>query len=155
MNKYSVEIEIGMKKFYDSLNEKDARRYAAIEVKKLGHGGLIYVSNVLNCDAKTILKGLKELGQNTFEEVVNIRKKGGGRKSCLEKIDKINEVFLDVMKNNTAGSPMNEGINWTNLTQKEIIQKMKEKNIDISVTVVKQLLKKHRFVKRKAQKKNL
>ncbi|MBD2179396.1 hypothetical protein H6F42_20975 [Pseudanabaena sp. FACHB-1998] len=37
---YSEELEIEMLKFYDSLHEKDQRRYAAIEAKKLGHGGI-------------------------------------------------------------------------------------------------------------------
>jgi len=37
-NKYSEEIEKQMKAFYDSLNEKDRRRYAATEAMKLGHG---------------------------------------------------------------------------------------------------------------------
>jgi len=33
-----------MVKFYNSLSEKDKRRYAAIEAKKLGHGGIKYIS---------------------------------------------------------------------------------------------------------------
>jgi len=36
--KYSEEAEKQMKAFYDSLNEKDRRRYAAIEAMKLRHG---------------------------------------------------------------------------------------------------------------------
>lgn len=31
-------IEKEMKEFYDSLSEKDKRRYVAIEAKKLGYG---------------------------------------------------------------------------------------------------------------------
>src|SRR5665647_3114713 len=37
--KYSDEIEDQMKAYFDTLNEKDRRRYAAIEAIKLGHGG--------------------------------------------------------------------------------------------------------------------
>ena len=37
--KYSDEIENQMKAYFDTLNEKDRRRYAAIEAIKLGHGG--------------------------------------------------------------------------------------------------------------------
>jgi hypothetical protein len=37
--KYSEETEKQMKAFFDSLYEKDRRRYAAIEAIKLGHGG--------------------------------------------------------------------------------------------------------------------
>ena len=65
----------------------------------------------------------------------------------------IDDVFLDVVRDNTAGDPMNEKILWTNLTNNEICEKMKEQGIDISVTVVKQLLAKHNYVKRKLQKK--
>ncbi len=36
-----------MKKFYDSLCEKDKRRYAAIESEKSSHGGVNYISTLL------------------------------------------------------------------------------------------------------------
>jgi hypothetical protein len=36
MGKYSQEIEATMRKFYETLSEKDRRRYAAIEALKLG-----------------------------------------------------------------------------------------------------------------------
>ena len=32
-----------MRDFYDSLSEKDRRRYAAIEAEKLGYGGASYI----------------------------------------------------------------------------------------------------------------
>ena len=37
---YSDAIERDMKRFYASLSEKDRRVYAAVEVAKLGHGGI-------------------------------------------------------------------------------------------------------------------
>ena len=39
---YGEEIEEQMKNLYQSLSEKDRRRYAAIEAKKLGYGGKSY-----------------------------------------------------------------------------------------------------------------
>jgi len=45
---------------------------------------------------------------------------GGGRKPYDVTHQNINEQFLDVLKNYTAGDPMNEKIKWTNLTPKEI-----------------------------------
>ena len=47
---------------------------------------------------------------------------------------------------------MNGKIRWTNLSHKKIAAKMKDAGINISVTVVKKLLKKHGFKKRKAVK---
>src|SRR5512135_3404042 len=58
---YSAEIEHSMRMFYNSLTEKDRRRYAAIEAAKLGHGGIEYVATVLSCDPKTIRHGQQEL----------------------------------------------------------------------------------------------
>ena len=52
-----------MRKFYDSLNEKDRRRYAAVEVAKLGHGGIEYIAQIPGCDPKTIGRGRDDLAQ--------------------------------------------------------------------------------------------
>ena len=78
MHPYPTEVEEHMKAFYDSLSEKDRRRYAAIEAEKLGHGGVEYVSEVLGCDAKTIREGRKNVDQLPEDEAAGrIRKKGG------------------------------------------------------------------------------
>jgi Rhodopirellula transposase DDE domain len=47
---------------------------------------------------------------------------------------------------------MRDGIRGTNLTHAEIAQRLKQAGTPVSVTVVKQLLRKHRYVSRKAQK---
>ena len=48
---------------------------------------------------------------------------------------------------------MNAAVKWTNLTRQEIVDYLAtEHDITISVTVVKQLLRDHGFVRRKAQK---
>lgn len=53
-----------MVNFYDSLSEKDRRRYAAIEVEKLPYGGQKYISMLLGCDEKTIQQGLIDLNSD-------------------------------------------------------------------------------------------
>jgi hypothetical protein len=75
MNTYALTIEQQMQRFYRSLNERDRRRYAAIEAVKLGHGGIEYVARVLGCDAKTIAKGVKELEAKELDNTSQ-RKKG-------------------------------------------------------------------------------
>ena len=153
MIKYSEECERTMKNFYDSLNEKNKRLYAAIESKKLGHGGIGYISKLFGCNRKRISIGIRELEDIDFLNSDKIRRFGGGRKSKLHTIKNIDNIFLKILKDYTAGDPMNKDVFWTNLTHKEIANKMKEKDVNISVTVVKQLLKKHKYVKRKMQKK--
>ncbi len=76
MQCYSVFIGRAMKKFFDSLSEKDRRRYAAVEVAKLGHGGLEYVARVLRCDPNTIQQGREELEQIEDAAAGRVRKKG-------------------------------------------------------------------------------
>jgi len=61
-------------------------------------------------------------------------------------------VFLEIVKEHTAGSPMNEEIKWTNLGQRAISKAFREKGYKVSEHVVKQLLKKHKYVQRKKQK---
>ncbi|WRH68171.1 MAG: hypothetical protein RSE13_07985 [Planktothrix sp. GU0601_MAG3] len=58
---YSSLIQEEMKKFYNSLSEKDKRRYAAIEAQKLGWGGISYIIKLLGCTRNTIVRGIKEL----------------------------------------------------------------------------------------------
>jgi len=60
---YTPEIERIMKTLYDSLREKDRRAYAAAEAAKLGHGGIEYLSSLLDCDPKTIRQGQADLEQ--------------------------------------------------------------------------------------------
>jgi hypothetical protein len=57
---YSPGTERWMKMFYESLNEKDRRHYAAIEAHKLDHGGITYISELLNCARSTIHDALEE-----------------------------------------------------------------------------------------------
>ena len=80
MDAYSPAIERMMKRLYDSLGESDRRRYAAVEATKLGHGGVEYIAQVLQCDPKTIRRGLAELEGTEALDTGRIRKEGGGRK---------------------------------------------------------------------------
>jgi hypothetical protein len=151
---YCEEIETEMLKFYDSLSEKDRRRYAAIEAKKLGHGGIKYISELFGCHRNTIAEGKNEV-ENTEIEKFNdkgIRVQGGGRKSCFEQHPELDQAFLRVVQEHTAGDPMQAEIKWTYLNQAQIVKGLKQQGIEISMPIVRQLLDKHNNVKRKAQK---
>jgi hypothetical protein len=158
MTPYPESTEQFMRKLYETLSEKDRRRYAAVEAQKLGHGGITYIAKVLGCAQSTIAIGIKELTElpagSSYDP--RIRRPGGGRKRYDESHPGIDEAFLDVVKDNTAGDPMQENVLWTNLTRREIAQRLEEAHgIQVSETVVEQLLKKHDFTRRKAQKKRL
>ena len=76
MEVYSADVEQKMQRFFGWLSEKDRRRYAAIEVAKLGHGGVEYIARVLACDPTTIRQGLRDLEEEEDAAAGRIRKKG-------------------------------------------------------------------------------
>lgn len=149
---YPSEIETQMQRYYHSLSEKDRRRYAGIEAVKLGHGGISYISRVLDCDYKTIKSGMTELRDDTDLNAISIRRAGGGRKSVFEEIENLDEAFLQVVSPHTAGSPMDERIKWTNLSRPKIAELLEDEGIRVSVTVIDQLLKKHHYRRRQMRK---
>ena len=153
MQTYSSDIEQQMQRYYQSLSEKDRRRYAAIEAVKLGYGGISYLVNLLGCHAHTVRRGREELRDEQAMSDERTRQPGGGRKSVLEQLEGLDEAFLRVIDRHTAGSPMDESIKWTHLTRQQIADLLcQEEEISVSVTVVDQLLDRHKFRRRKAFK---
>jgi hypothetical protein len=149
---YPEEIEQKMRAFFETLNEKVRRRYAAIEAIKLGHGGQKYISSVLGCHPQTVMAGIDEIVNGTEIPEERIRKPGSGRKKIIETVGNIDDIFFEILKNHTAGSPMEKDLKWTNLSLEAISKAFESKGMNISPYVVKQLLKKHGFVERKMQK---
>ena len=56
------------------------------------------------------------------------------------------------MKDHTAGDPQRDGIIWTDLSNLDIRQRLKEHGIDLGKSIVKKLLFKHGYKKRKIQR---
>jgi predicted transcriptional regulator len=150
---YSPITERRMKRFYNSLNEKDKRHYAAIEAIKLDYGGITYIAELLNCARSTIHDAIEELKKNDFLPPDQIRREGGGRKSLIQTKENIKAVFLQAIEGHVAGDPMNEKIRWLRLTRAEISEKMEALGIHVSRNIVRKLMQKHGFVKRKMQRK--
>ena len=145
---YSNTVEQHTKITYNLLSEKERRIYIATEAEKLPRGGISYLSNLVQCSRTSIYAGLQQLKNIATIPTDRIRKKGGGRKPAIETTDNINEVFFQVIRDYTAGDPMDEKIKWTNLSLKQISKKMADRGVVIGTKVVK----KHGFKKRKALK---
>ncbi len=150
---YPEEIEQKIQIYYQSLSEKERRRYAAIEAEKLGYGGISYLVKLLGCHPGTIRRGKEELSSPEAMSQSRIRKKGAGRKKRLETIKGLDEAFLRVIDKHIAGSPMDESIRWTHLTRQQIADLINsEEKIKVSVTVIDQIRSKHGFRRRQAEK---
>lgn len=77
MEGYSRDVEVQMRRLFNSLSEKDRRRYAAVEAAKLGHGGITYLAKVFSCHPDTIRQGradVEALPEDAAED--RIRKRG-------------------------------------------------------------------------------
>jgi hypothetical protein len=150
---YSETIAEYMKFVYSGLSEKSRRLFAGLEAQKLQRGGQKYIADLFGCSPKTVRRGERELKDvELLPEKERTRHKGGGRKRILDKHPELNEQFEQVLAEDTAGSPMNEEIRWTNLTPNQIADELSREEHSVSAYTVKQLLKKNKFKKRKARK---
>jgi predicted transcriptional regulator len=151
---YSPEIEKQMHEMYDRLSEKDKRLYAGVEALKLPYGGVSYIAELFGCSRNTVMRGIIELGGQETIPRNRDRVAGGGRKQVIESKDKsdIDEIFLSILKEHTAGDLMDEKVKWTNLTKANIATLLTKNGFKVSRNIVKKLLKKHDYVKRKPLK---
>jgi hypothetical protein len=82
MERYTGDVQAHMRRFFDSLSEKDRRRYAAVEAEKLGHGGIEFVAGLFECDPDTIRRGFDDVALLPEDEAEGrVRKKGGSARS--------------------------------------------------------------------------
>ena len=116
---------------------------------------VLAIARVPGCSRNTVSKGAREVSNLPKREVEQrIRKPGGGRKPyTVTWGERLDEKFLEVLRDHTAGDPMDETVRWTNLTPNEIVRALREDHdIVVSKFVVRKLLKKHNYRRRKAQK---
>ena len=66
---------------------------------------------------------------------------------------KASEHFLKVLRDHTAGDPMNPEVKWTNLSRRQIARRMTALGTPVSRRVVSQLLRRHGYRRRQAVKK--
>ena len=79
--RFDSAIETRMQNFFQTLSEKDQRRYAAVEAERLGHGGIEYISEILGCSTRTISRGIQELDELPNDPAAGrVRREGAGRK---------------------------------------------------------------------------
>ena len=154
MQPYPADIEAAVQAFYQALSEKERRRYAAIEARTIGTDDISYSARLLGCSRQTLRRGMRDLAHLPQDEADSRqRRPGGGRKTFAVAHPGIDEQFLDVVRERTAGDPTDEDVRWTNLTQDEISRRLADVHgTKVSRKVISQLLRRHNYKLRKAQK---
>jgi len=138
---YSPEIERLLCPYYQSLSEKDRRRFAALEAIKLGHGGTRYIAKVLGCDPQTVKDGMRELKHLPDDPAGGrVRKPGGGRKKTEVSQTHVIQQGQDTIKDRTAGDPMRQDVVWTDLTPQEISKSLQAQGVCAGPRIVRRIL---------------
>lgn len=148
------------RKFFECLSEKEKRLFAGLEAKRLGWHGVKRVSEFYHIHPHTVRRGKQELENEQEPQREGIRRPGGGRKKSEQTYPSLDAIFLEILREHTAGEPMQSDVRWTYLDDTAIRDQLHERGCPVSVSVVKRLLKKHKFgrrrmVKQKTFKQNL
>src|SRR5579862_871259 len=89
----------------DDLDERGRRRWAAVEARALGHGGIAAVARATGLSDRTIRTGLKELDDPTPLASHRQRSPGGGRKPYALTQPGLREALDRLIEPTTRGSP--------------------------------------------------
>lgn len=118
---YEPDVEQKMRDFYQSLSEKDRRRYAAVEAAKFGYGGVTYIADVLGCSQRTIERGRDDLERLPDDPAEGrVRRSGGGRKPLTQDEPQLNDNLDEILQVRTAGDPMIPDVVWADLSPQDI-----------------------------------
>ena len=78
---WDASVEKTVRDFYQTLSEKDRRRFAAVQTRQLGYGSVRYIAEVVGCSRRTIERGLAELDALPHDPAAGqVRRPGAGRK---------------------------------------------------------------------------
>ena len=82
---WDASVEKTVRDFYQTLSEKDRRRFAAVQARQLGYGSVRDIAEVVGCSRRTIARGLAALAALPHDPAAGqVRRPGAGRKkkSC-------------------------------------------------------------------------
>src|SRR6266446_3608374 len=130
-----------LRHYYQSLSEKDRRRFAAVEALTRGHGGIRSIANVLGCDPHTVKEGLREIEPLPADPAEHrVRTSGGGRKKTEAKHPDVIALVQNARKDRTAGDPMRQDVRWTDATPPEIADSLQAPAVCVGPRIVRRIL---------------
>jgi hypothetical protein len=96
--------------FLSRLDEQQRRWYAALESKRIGHGGDRVTARITGLSEATIRRGRRELDAELADRSVGrIREAGGGRPVLEMQDPALAGVLAQLLESETAGAPQGPG----------------------------------------------
>ena len=123
----------------DDLDERGRRRWAAVEARALGHGGITAVALATGLSDRTIRTGLKELDDPAPLAGHRQRQVGGGRKSHAVTQPGLQDALDRLIEPTARGSPMNP-LRWTIKSTHRLAQALRKQGFKVSATSVRRML---------------
>jgi hypothetical protein len=136
-------IETVRRKFTDlsgSLDERARRRWAAVEARALGRGGITTVAIATGMSDRTIRTGLKELDDPDELPLGRQRRVGGGRKSHRVEQPGLLKALDRLIEPVTRGTPTGS-LRWTCKSTRTLARELTALCYSVSASSIRGLLK--------------
>src|SRR5471030_942044 len=123
----------------DDLDERGRRRWAAVEARALGRGGITTVALATGLSDRTIRTGLSELDDPDPLPGHRQRRSGGGRKPHATTQPGLAAALDRLIDPSTRGSPTNP-LRWTVKSTYRLADELRKQGFTVSATSVRRLL---------------
>ncbi len=123
----------------DDLDERGRRRWAAVEARALGRGGITAVARATGLSDRTIRTGLKELDDPDPLPGHRQRRSGGGRKPHAVTQPGLQEALERLIEPTARGSPTNP-LRWTIKSTYQLAEALRAQGYQVSAMLVRRML---------------
>jgi hypothetical protein len=123
----------------DDLDERGRRRWAAVEARALGRGGITAVASATGLSDRTIRTGLRELDDPDALAGDRQRRSGGGRKPYARVQPGLQKALDRLIEPTARGSPTNP-LRWTIKSTRRLAEALRKQGYQVSATSVRRML---------------
>jgi hypothetical protein len=124
----------------NDLDERARRRWAAVEAKALGRGGISIVARATGMSRVTVRSGLRELADPDPLPSSCQRRSGGGRKPDGQTQPGLRDALDALIEPATRGSPSNP-LRWTCKSTRRLAKELRRQGFAASASTVRRLLR--------------
>ncbi len=122
-----------------TLSERMRRLWAGTEARVLGHGGIAVVTRATGLARNTVVRGLKELDQDSPLDPARVRCAGAGRKRKTVLNPSLKDALERLVEPVTRGDPESP-LRWTSKSTRILARELKAGGYSVSHVLVADLL---------------